>query len=292
MRRRTGRWGAVVSVGSLLFVAGRGVPAGEPSLGALANGDVNCSSVVDLSDAVYILSWLFVGGRAPCPLADPPELVAGIAELEAENAAKDARIAEIEAQVEKLEAEAARCDERLAAATSRVADLEVPGCTNPASANYSPCANVDDGSCIDHARIEGFTYVEVNEQGLPEYDHDAIGTRFVLLPGGVTTLGSPDDECSHELDEGPVHGAFLTPFLVAKYEVSQRRWIEVMGANPSGLQPGGARDDLLPEAFRENDAWLELPVERITWQEARLFCERVGLELPSEAQCRAPDIPQ
>ena len=46
-----------------------------PSEGSLINGDVNCSGAVDMSDAIRILNWLFIGGDGPCPLADPPELV-------------------------------------------------------------------------------------------------------------------------------------------------------------------------------------------------------------------------
>jgi len=34
------------------------------------NGDVNGDAVVDISDAVYLLGWLFLGGPAPAPLCD------------------------------------------------------------------------------------------------------------------------------------------------------------------------------------------------------------------------------
>jgi hypothetical protein len=54
---------------------GGGTPVG--------NGDVNADGVVDLSDAVYTLLWLFGDGNAPVPY-DNPALVEQISRLEAE----------------------------------------------------------------------------------------------------------------------------------------------------------------------------------------------------------------
>jgi hypothetical protein len=39
---------------------------------ASSNGDVNGDGTIDLSDGVYILNWLFVGGPAPEPIECPP----------------------------------------------------------------------------------------------------------------------------------------------------------------------------------------------------------------------------
>jgi hypothetical protein len=39
-----------------------------------ANGDVNGSSTIDISDAVYLLSHLFLGGPEPMPLACEPDV--------------------------------------------------------------------------------------------------------------------------------------------------------------------------------------------------------------------------
>src|SRR2546422_5492279 len=71
------------------FVAGRNsgqFPANaqedDPKPLANLNGDVNCDNNRDLSDAVYTLAWLFLGGAEPCGLNDHPELAARISELE------------------------------------------------------------------------------------------------------------------------------------------------------------------------------------------------------------------
>ncbi|MBI4603992.1 MAG: SUMF1/EgtB/PvdO family nonheme iron enzyme, partial [Planctomycetes bacterium] len=123
------------------------------------------------------------------------------------------------------------------------------------------------------AGIQGFTFSHFNPQGYAEYVHDSTGMLFVRLPGGTFQMGSPDEECERELSEGPLHEVTLSPFLIAKYEVSQAEWRCVMGTSPS-LVVG---DDL--------------PVESVSWDDIQVFEARTGLTLPSEAQweyaCRA-----
>lgn len=65
---------------SVCFYAGRVsvaphpvvVAAEDPAPSARINGDVNCNGSVDLSDAIYILNWLFMGAARPCPMGLPP----------------------------------------------------------------------------------------------------------------------------------------------------------------------------------------------------------------------------
>ena len=76
------------------------VEAGGALEGALLNGDVNCSGGVDISDASYLLNWLFLGGQAPCPLADPPHLVEQITTLDAELSQAEAALDECEVNLE------------------------------------------------------------------------------------------------------------------------------------------------------------------------------------------------
>jgi len=83
-----------------LMVLGGGSPsayAGEG--GATINGDVNCDGGFDMSDAIYTLSFLFLGGEAPCPLAAQPDQAQRIEELEGVVDTQAAEIAALNAEL-------------------------------------------------------------------------------------------------------------------------------------------------------------------------------------------------
>ena len=176
---------------------------------------------------------------------------------------------------------------------------------------------------------EHFDQLPRNAQGYPEYRHKRTGIVFVLLPGGTFRMGTPEDQAGEVArgivrefsgqtvdfsppevantvqdriasSETPCHNVVLSPFLIAKYELSQREWRDAMGENPSAFQPRahgygqlGANDrmDLLPPELQTDESWLKLPVEYVTWDECREFCRKTGLSLPTEAEweyaCRA-----
>lgn len=74
---------AVLALGVVLHV--HPVRAGAPT-GAGGTGDTNGDGVVDVSDAIFTLLYLFKGGPAPVACADSPELVGRVAALEDTNA--------------------------------------------------------------------------------------------------------------------------------------------------------------------------------------------------------------
>ena len=84
--------------------------------------------------------------------------------------------------------------------------------------------------------------------------------ELIAVPGGILTM------------EGG-HRVQLQPFLIGKYPVTQRQYQAVIGKNPSH--------------FKGN---LECPVERVSWQDAIVFCQELSkilkqtIDLPSETQ--------
>ena len=67
-----------------LAAGGGGVPVG--------NGDVNGDGGIDISDAVYTLTWLYMGGDAPVPY-ESSKLLERIVQLEADLAAETTDLA-------------------------------------------------------------------------------------------------------------------------------------------------------------------------------------------------------
>ena len=98
-----------------------------------------------------------------------------------------------------------------------------------------------------YAFWQDFEGLGKNAQGRPEYRHRETGIVFVKLPGGTFDMGSPETEADRMDDEGPMHKVTLSPFLIAKYELSQAEWKRVMGANP--LFRPKFEGDTLPKAL-------------------------------------------
>ena len=73
------------------------------------NGDVNGDGDRDISDAVYLLRWIFQGGPQPVEITCPDD--------------QADRVAELEVQLDASREENAVCVEQLAIANREIADL-------------------------------------------------------------------------------------------------------------------------------------------------------------------------
>jgi uncharacterized protein (TIGR02996 family) len=125
--------------------------------------------------------------------------------------------------------------------------------------------------------------------GLPARLVNSVGMEFALVPAGTFLMGSTDAEPERGASEGPAHEIELTqPFYLGVYPVTQRQYAAVVGNHPSHF--------VAPEGSPEH------PVEMVTWENARSFCEQLSRReaevlagrvytLPTEAQwehaCRA-----
>jgi len=112
---------------------------------------------------------------------------------------------------------------------------------------------------------------------------EGVGVTLVPIAGGTFSMGSMSGFSS----EQPVTTVTLSPFWLAKTEVTQAQWEAVMGSNPSRFKGG------------------QLPVENVSWGDAMEFCRKLTererqagrlptgtiYTLPTEAQweyaCRA-----
>lgn len=88
-------------------------------------------------------------------------------------------------------------------------------------------------------------------------NYNAPSSDFVLIKGGSFTMGSPESEDWRSNDETQ-HSVTLTSFYMAKFEVTQKQWLEITEKNP-----GNFTGD-------------KLPVESITWLEAIEFCNALS----------------
>lgn len=93
--------------------------------------------------------------------------------------------------------------------------------------------------------------------------------EMVFVEGGTFQMGSN----SGGSDEKPVHTVRVNGFYIGKYEVTQKQWREVMGANPSH--------------FSGCD---NCPVESVSWNDVQEFIRKLNAKtgmnyrLPTEAE--------
>jgi formylglycine-generating enzyme required for sulfatase activity len=99
---------------------------------------------------------------------------------------------------------------------------------------------------------------------------EGVKMTFVLVPPGKFLMGSPKDEEERTEDEA-LHTVTLTePFELSKYEVTQAQYEALAGENPS--------------RFKGPD----LPVERVSWVEARDYAARLTKKLGDRHAYRLP----
>jgi formylglycine-generating enzyme required for sulfatase activity len=82
---------------------------------------------------------------------------------------------------------------------------------------------------------------------------------MVWIPPGTFVMGSPLNEKDRDLDEDPLTQViFPSGFWMSKFEVTQREYEKVTGANPSWFKGDPSR-----------------PVEFVSWDEAAAYCARL-----------------
>ena len=115
-----------------------------------------------------------------------------------------------------------------------------------------------------------------------------VKLTLMLIPSGEFLMGAPETEPESQSSERPQHPVQVSQFLMGRYPMTQAQWSVVAGydAIDRELAP-------VPSRFTGNN----LPVERVSWEDAQEFCQRLSFKtgkdyhLPSEAQweyaCRA-----
>jgi hypothetical protein len=118
----------------------------------------------------------------------------------------------------------------------------------PLAAVWTPGASVHLQGDVERVRLHGLG-------AWPD-------VAFVDIPAGTFLMGSPDDELGRNRSEGPQHQVNVPAFQMARTETTNAQF----------------------RVFRpQHQGPDDLPAAKVTWKEARDFCERYGWRLPTEA---------
>jgi formylglycine-generating enzyme required for sulfatase activity len=117
---------------------------------------------------------------------------------------------------------------------------------------------------------------------------NGITLDMVQIPGGTFKMGSSEGEKMASDDEFPQHTVTVKEFWMGKFAITQEQWKTI------ARQPQ-IKTDLKEDPSNFKGA--KLPIEQVTWQQAKEFCDRLSkktgrtFDLPTEAQweyaCRA-----
>ena len=132
------------------------------------------------------------------------------------------------------------------------------------------------------------------EIAIPAHEEDGsieveagTGIVFVLLPGGTVTLGSQKNDPDapfydpQRQDDETLHEVTLSPFLLARHELTQGQWSRLWTWDAKLRDPSNykAGQDIVGKRIT-----LANPVEQVDWSMCDRLLMRHGLVLPTEAQ--------
>jgi formylglycine-generating enzyme required for sulfatase activity len=113
---------------------------------------------------------------------------------------------------------------------------------------------------------------------LPTEITDNFGVEMALVPAGEYTMGSDISDP----DSIPYHKVDLDAFYIDRYEVTNARYAECVekGACIQPLQTASSN----PKKYYGDPDFDNYPVNYVSWEMSKMYCEWRGAQLPSEAQ--------
>ena len=115
---------------------------------------------------------------------------------------------------------------------------------------------------------------------------NSIGMRLALIPAGRFRMGSPRGEKGRFEDEYPHEVRITRPFYLGVFPVTQEQFRQITRRSPSYFSAGGNGRDAV--AGLDTDGF---PVERVLWNEAVEYCEKLSRRKEERSAGRSYRLP-
>jgi formylglycine-generating enzyme required for sulfatase activity len=129
---------------------------------------------------------------------------------------------------------------------------------NRAIVDYEAALRIDPNFTLAKNNLETARKARVPVQPVapPVVNPQPAPANMVRVEGGTFQMGSTNGDST----EKPVHTVTVKGFYMGRTEVTQKEWQEIMGSNPSNFKGDN------------------LPVERVSWNDAIEYCNRRSLK--------------
>jgi formylglycine-generating enzyme required for sulfatase activity len=141
-------------------------------------------------------------------------------------------------------------------------------------------------------------FVGTNDKGYSEYQNKKDGSILIEVPASEFWMGSPAKEGDN--DEHPQHKVLVNTYYIGKFEVTNEqfdRFVRVTGYKTDVEKAGKAQvyeqqNGVWKWVEKKGASWrfyfskdkTKYPVVLVTWNDAKAYCDWVGLRLPFEAE--------
>jgi formylglycine-generating enzyme required for sulfatase activity len=131
--------------------------------------------------------------------------------------------------------------------------------------------------------IIGFLIIALLVFGCQQQRHPAE-SEMVFVKGGDFWMGCSQEQVDCDVDEAPLHKVTVSGFYIAKHEVTQAQWQQIMGTTVS------QQKDKVKASLPLSGEGDNYPMYYINWEEAQEFITRLNAltgkqyRLPTEAE--------
>jgi formylglycine-generating enzyme required for sulfatase activity len=127
---------------------------------------------------------------------------------------------------------------------------------------------------------DNLVYIGPNAKGYSEYQNKKDGMLLVEIPEGKFWMGSTGKEGTDA--EHPQHELYLNHYYISKYELTNEQFDKFVRA--TGYKTDAEKTNKTSWRSLYTKETAKYPVVRISYNDAKAYCDWAGLRLPTEAE--------